>query len=59
MVEAIEKTSEAMGYEATRHRDGSMVIHGVPIFVACERGEIEFDQAWIEKAVEKAKSLAG
>lgn len=42
------------GYSATR--DGtSLVVHRVPIFVECERGEVQFDAEWINAAVAKAK----
>ena len=48
-------THTAMGYRATRSEDDSLVIHRVPIFCACERGDVQFDDVWIKKAVAKAK----
>jgi len=44
-----------MNYQATRNPDGTLVIHGVPIFVECERGGHAFDGEWIAAAVRKAK----
>ena len=44
-----------MGYDATRQGDGSLIIHRVPIFCACERSNIEFDDTWISSAVMKSK----
>lgn len=43
------------GYVASKLPDGTMVVHDVPIFVECERGEMQFGKEWIEAAVEKAK----
>lgn len=43
------------GYSATRQPDGTLVVHRVPIFVECERGDVHFDRAWIDAAVAKAK----
>lgn len=43
------------GYDATREADGTLVVHDVPIFLECERNGIEFDAAWIERALERAK----
>lgn len=48
----------AGGYRATM-ADGVMTIHDVPIFVACKRGESDFDEAWINKAVGKARQAEG
>lgn len=44
----------ALGYRATQ-TDTELVIHRVPIFCACERGEVKFDDKWIAAAVAKAK----
>ena len=41
------------GYKATE-KDGVLVIHNVPIFVECQRGEHNFDKNWISQAVAKA-----
>ena len=46
------------GYQATRDDQGILTIHRVPIFVACSRGENDFDDAWITKAVQKAFQAA-
>lgn len=43
------------GYRATRQPDGTLVVHRVPIFVECERGEVQFGREWIAAAVAKAK----
>ena len=50
------------GYRATRDDAGSLIVHGVPIFVECERSVgsgdkrklQEFDADWIKAAVMKA-----
>lgn len=47
----------AMGYKATTDGD-TLVVHGVPIFCACERGDFVVDEEWITKAVERAKRKA-
>lgn len=44
-----------MTYKATRNIKGHLVIENVPIFVECTRGDLNFDAAWIAKAVEHAK----
>lgn len=44
----------ALGYRATQ-TDTELVIHRVPIFCACERGDVVFDDKWIAAAVAKAK----
>ncbi len=52
------------GYRATRDADGTLVVHGVPIFVECEKvvgaGEKtrthQFDAEWIEAAVLSARA---
>jgi len=41
------------GYRATS-TDGVLVIHDVPIFVECSRGEHDFSRDWINAAVAKA-----
>lgn len=43
-----------MGYEATRTEEGHLIIHDVPIFCACERGGIQFDDDWLGAAVRHA-----
>jgi len=35
--------------------DGTLVIHDVPIFVECARGDVAFDSDWIRRAVARAK----
>lgn len=47
-------THVAMGYEATRE-GGTLTIHDVPIFCACERGDFVVDEVWIARAVERAR----
>lgn len=43
-------------YRATRDtKSGALTVHGVPIFVECERGEHKFGADWIDAAVAKAK----
>lgn len=44
-----------MTYRATRNNAGHLVIHAVPIFVECSRGETTFGADWIAAAVAKAK----
>jgi len=48
-----ERTLTEVGYEATR-TDDALILHRVPIFVECQRGEVNFDAAWIGAAVSKA-----
>lgn len=48
-------TYTALGYRATRHEDGSLVVHDVPIFLDCERGDHQFDAQWISVAMDAAK----
>lgn len=43
-----------MTYRATRQDDGTLVVHDVPIFVECERGDLKFDARWIGQAVSAA-----
>lgn len=43
-----------MTYRATRQDDGTLVVHDVPIFVECERGDLKFDAKWIGQAVSAA-----
>ena len=45
----------ALGFAATQTDEG-LVVHNVPIFCACARGDIQFDEVWIKAAVEKAMS---
>lgn len=47
-------THTAMGYRATMEGD-TLIVHDVPIFCACERGDLIIDDAWISKAVAMAK----
>jgi hypothetical protein len=49
-------THTAMGYRATRAEDGTLTIHRVPIFVECERGDVQFNAEWIATAVKNAKA---
>lgn len=48
-------TTTKGGYTATQQPDGTLVVHRVPIFVECERGDMQFGREWIEAAVAKAK----
>lgn len=50
------KLMTAAGYSASRGPDGILTVHAVPIFVACERGDMVFDAEWIDAAVLKAKA---
>lgn len=45
----------ALGYRATKEEDGTLIVHRVPIFVECERGDHAFDEEWLEAAFDKAK----
>ncbi len=46
-------THTAGGYRASM--DGEILtVHGVPIFCACERGDVQFDDRWIKAAVTNA-----
>lgn len=47
-----------LSYRATREADGSLIVHRVPIFVECERGEVNFDADWVTQAVERAHAAA-
>ena len=42
-------------FESTLDPHGTLTIHRVPIFCVCERGDTEFDEAWVNKAVAKAQ----
>lgn len=44
-----------MTYTATRNSKGHLVIEGVPIFVECKRGDLNFDAKWLQQAVERAR----
>lgn len=44
-----------MSYQQSRNAMGHLVIHRVPIFVECERGETNYDAEWLSKAVKHAK----
>jgi len=44
-----------MKYRTSRNTQGHLVVHRVPIFVACTRGDFEFDDEWITSAVLAAK----
>lgn len=56
-------TLSMAGYRATRDENGALIVHGVPIFVECEksvgRGDKakvhQFDAEWIGEAVLKAQ----
>jgi hypothetical protein len=50
-------TQTPMGYRATQD-DGQLVVHDVPIFLTCKRGEAVFDDTWISAAVSKARQAA-
>lgn len=50
---------QAFGYRATKMDDGVLVVHDVPIFAECERGDMVFDSDWIAEAVKKAKGAEG
>lgn len=43
------------GYKASQGNDGTLIVHNVPIFVECQRGEHDFSREWINAAVAKAK----
>lgn len=43
-------------YRASRNSQGHLVIHNVPIFIECERGDVKFDADWISSAVLAAKT---
>ncbi len=47
-----------LGYKATRAPDGTLTVCDVPIFVACARGEMNFDDDWIRAAVANAQLAA-
>jgi len=49
----MDATLTALGFRATRTDEG-LVVHQVPIFCACARGEVKFDEEWIRAAVKKA-----
>jgi hypothetical protein len=40
-----------MKYRTTRNGQGHLVVHDVPIFVECERGDAEFTAKWVADAV--------
>ena len=42
-------------YKQSRNGMGHLVVHRVPIFVECKRGETDYDADWIKKAVQCAK----
>jgi hypothetical protein len=44
-----------MGYRATKTGDGKLIVHNVPIFVTCSRGDTEFNDEWIAKAMSVAR----
>jgi hypothetical protein len=46
------------GYRATKTPEGHLVIHDVPIFVDCKRGDVEFDEVWVLQAVKAAQLRA-
>lgn len=43
------------GYRATKADDGTIVVHDVPIFAECERGDLEFDRDWVMAAAQEAR----
>lgn len=47
-------THTVMGYQATR-TGKELTVHRVPIFVACQRDDVSYDDSWIKEAVMKAK----
>lgn len=58
--EDVTATAVRLGYSARRElRDGrpTLIVEDVPIFCACERGELKFDEAWVAAAVANAKRL--
>lgn len=46
---------EGGNYRTTRNDDGTITIHDVPVFCRCKRGEDDFDRAWLDRALKKAK----
>ena len=50
-----EATLTVMGFAATQTDEG-LVVHSVPIFCACARGETNFDEVWVKAAVAKPAS---
>lgn len=45
-------------YQTTRNSQGHLVVHGVPIFMDCQRDEMVFNRAWVEQAVATARQAA-
>lgn len=45
-------------YKWTQLPDGELIVHDVPIFVECSRGDYEFGADWIAKAVARARDAA-
>lgn len=52
-----DKTLLVMGFNATQ-TDDELIVHGVPIFCACARGDVQFDELWVKAAVSKAMRRA-
>ena len=50
-------THTAAGYRATR-TETALIVHDVPIFSACERGDFVADERWVKSAVSKALAEA-
>lgn len=48
-----DKTLLVMGFNATQ-TDNELIVHDVPIFCACARGDVQFDELWVKAAVSKA-----
>ncbi len=46
-------TLTVLGFAATQTDEG-LIVHNVPIFCACERGEETFDDVWLKAAVTRA-----
>lgn len=44
-----------VNYRASRDGSGALVVHGVPVFCECERGDFVADAAWVEAAVQNAQ----
>lgn len=43
-----------MRYQTSRNGQGHLVVHDVPIFVECKRGDTHFNAEWLTAAVERA-----
>gem|GEM_PF-2148060 len=47
-------TPTIAGYQATRSGD-ELIIHRVPIFCTCVRGDLTFNEAWVAAAIARAR----